>query len=61
MLLMLTHKDIYSIKYTQHPVVLYNHRASMYFCVVVSKECPRWAYSSLVNANPVCARVFIVS
>lgn len=69
-LLILTHKR-HHIKHirshtlirtgTQHPVVLSNHTASMYFCVVVSKECPCWAYSSLVNANPVCACVLILS
>ncbi len=42
-------------------MALSNHTASMYFCVVVSKESPCWAYSSLVNANTVCACVLIMS
>lgn len=38
-----------------------NDIASMYFCVALSKEFLCWAYSSPVNANPMCACVLIMS
>ena len=57
-----THTHTHTLAHadTQHPVALSNHTARTYFCVVVSKESPCWAYSSPVNANPVCACVLIM-
>lgn len=47
-----THTHAHIIADTLHPVALSNHRASVYPCVLVSVQSPRWAHGSPVNAKP---------